>query len=40
MEKFSVLVERVGAEVVECACVVGVPEPEVMLKLYDSLLTY
>ena len=36
--KFLVFVERVGAEVVECACVVGLPEPEeVMLKLYNSL---
>ena len=35
-EKFSVLVERVGAEVVECACVVGLPEVEVMLKPYNS----
>lgn len=30
------LLKRVGAEVVECACVVGLPEVEVMLKPYNS----
>lgn len=29
--KYAVYLERVGAEVVECACVVGLPEAKVML---------
>lgn len=30
--KYSVYVERVGAEVAECACVIGLPEVKVILK--------
>ncbi|KAJ9702596.1 hypothetical protein PVL29_004371 [Vitis rotundifolia] len=36
--KFSVLVERVGAEVVECACVVGLPEVEGQSRLNGTPL--
>lgn len=32
--KYAVYLERVGAEVVECACVVGLPEVKVMLNPY------
>ena len=30
--KYAVYLERVGAEVVECACVIGLPEVKVLLK--------
>lgn len=30
MVSFNLIVERAGAEVVECACVIGVPEVKVM----------
>jgi hypothetical protein len=30
--KYAVYLERVGAEVIECACVIGLPEVKVLLK--------
>ena len=33
LSKYAVYLERVGAEVIECACVIGLPEAKVMLLL-------